>query len=425
MGRQLKSRHGFTMVELLVVITLIVLMVSLLFGASYRFVGSAREAATATTVSKAGGIIQERVRAFREFDFSDSAVLMRDSWNVKNPSDKIMTSDLADVLIRKVRYKHAFPQAIAEMDSTQLVQFFGTSTVPTYDPRYESGIVLYAVVMKGETFGAPAPADDAFSASELKIDSDTGGLPCLVDGWGEPLRFYRWPTRLIRCGELDFNGDGAYDDYNKNGSQDPAGWTDTSTSSTLSPAIRPSLVSRAPTPASLLMANLAPFNSDPPVDSVTPDPTLSIYACGPDGAKGTSGASAPWNTLGFPDTDDPEPLNVDPDDPTGQLVAWFFDAQVSAATATNRRTNFVVGSGDHSNAFHDFFTFHTPLIVSSGPDRQLGLFEPTDIPTSTNSTSVAYGYLAAPNFSSGAIGSALVQPLFDNITNLNQRAGGN
>ena len=35
-----------------------------------------------------------------------------------------------------------------------------------------------------------------FSSSEA-VDTDGDGLMELVDGWGRPLRFYRWPTSLV------------------------------------------------------------------------------------------------------------------------------------------------------------------------------------------------------------------------------------
>ena len=426
MSRNTKNRRdGFTMIELLAAIAVIALMMALLTAASYRFIVSAREAASATTVAKASGIIQDRVRAFREFDFSDAGALGANNWNANNPYDQ-MTPNLAEVIFRKTRYKRAFPQAFVELDASQVKRLFpdfpiSSPTYPLpvpllpapYNSKFESGIILYALLLRGETFGAPSTTDDVFTGAEIKTSPETGGFPCLVDAWGEPIRFYRWPTRLIRCGEQNFSGasgSSAFDDINQNGSQDPAGWVEGSNSNpaTFSPAIRPNPNFPGATPASLLISNLPPF-----------DPTSS-FSKGPDGQPGLStanGGTLPYTTLGFPDTDDPESLNIDPDDPSFQLSAWLFDpsTSVTAATKVTRRAQFVVG-------VHDFYTFHTPLIVSAGPDKQLGLFEPTDVPTTANPNSLNFGYLAAPILTPTANKS--LQVLFDNITNLNQRAGG-
>ena len=408
------DRPGFTMIELLVVITVITLMMALLIGASFRFVVGARESATSATIMKANGIIQDRVRSFRETDFSDAAISGRDSWNFNYPSAKI-DSPLAEVLIRKARFKKAFPQAFAELDQSQINRFFPTNYPPSglYQPRFESGIVLFAVLSKGETFGAATPGEDTFTGAEVKISPETGSLPCLVDAWGEPLRFYRWPTRLIRCGELDIDGDGTFDDYNQNGTQEAAGVIDSSGQLAFCPAIRPFAASVSlslsgllgPTPASLLISNLPPF-----------DRNNRGYAKGPDGHPGAPPVPSGFDgdddkingvddvgEIGWPDTDDPEPLNTDPDDPVFRLSAVLGTLAL--------RKQFVAEK-------HDFYTFHTPLIVSSGPDKRLGLFEPSDLPN--------FGYLAAPLTAApgSTFANSTMRDLFDDITNLNRRTGG-
>ena len=111
---KLNRRAGFTIIELLTVMAVIALMMSLLLGASFRFVASARESATATTIMKANGIIQDRVRAFQEFDFTDVAAEFTGTWNAANPTNPI-TLNIAEILARKARFKKAFPQAFAEL----------------------------------------------------------------------------------------------------------------------------------------------------------------------------------------------------------------------------------------------------------------------------------------------------------------------
>lgn len=442
----MSRRRAFTIIELLSVIAVVCLMTALLAGASYRFVASARESATRTTILKVSGIIDDRVRAFREFDFAEAGERNTIAWNTSRkgslfsgsfnnmyswvdstktfnaptpadpttpPPNGYISFVMSEILTRKARFKQAFPQSFAEMNSAQKTRFFGTATIPpgdSYNPKFESGIVLYAVVTKGETFGSVSPGEDEFASVEIRNDGSTGNLPCLVDAWGEPLRFYRWPTRLIRCGEQDFGGTGGFVDYNNNTIQDPPGWVDPGTgNSSFSPAIRPNVFSSAPTPASLLISGLPVYNNK----GASP-----VFTTGIDGQPGfggyTSGAppynTPPWNYLGMPDTDDPEPLNIDPDDASLQLSRWLFDDTIPLADQKLRRTNFVTD-------FHDFYTYHTPLIVSAGPDKQLGLFDPTD-------NSSTRGDLAAPLFPASASGSALVAALFDNLTNRNHQAGG-
>lgn len=478
--RDKKSQpSGFTMIELLIVIAIMTLLTTLLVGATWRFVAGTRESATATTILKIDGIIQDRVRAFREFDFTDAAIAAANQWNLSNQfsgwkdstgqlqnnsaswnsTNSLFTSNhtqsylfdqisasVAEILVRKVRFKKAFPQSFTELDGAQRDRLFGVGvTLPPsnggYSPKYESGIVLYAFLMKGETFGSATPGDDTFSGAEIKNTEETGNLPCLVDAWGEPLRFYRWPTRLIRCGEQNFSGTGAYDDYNQNGQQDDGphigsfgsgGCIDAAGNPIFTPAIRPYSVFPRPTPASLLMANLPPFDR------------TTAYAKGADTAPGVSGINDDSvngtddpGEIGWPDTDDPEPLNTDPDDPAFKLSNWLFDANIVSDKTSNQMTaqqqlrrlyfvNNVVSSAPfitnvtgnpQQNGFHDFYTFHTPLIVSAGPNRKLGLAEPSDL--------VNFGNLAAPlQPPPGASYANYTMPLLlDDISNLNQRVG--
>ncbi len=398
---------------------IVALLLALIVTATSRFIVGARESATVATINKASGIIQDRVRAFRNSDFTDTAIVASNNWNMQNYSSPFaggVYTDMTEILVRKLRFKKAFPQAFAELSHAQLTRFFPSyastppyypvvSTTPPislYDPKYEPGIVLYALLMYGETFGAATPGADTFTGAEVKNTPQTGNLPCLVDAWGEPLRFYRWPTRLIRCGEQPFDGVGTFDDYNQNNHADTSGGTWT-------PPIVPfpasTIYLNGPTPASLHFSGLQIIDR------------TSAYAKGPDGAPGVAGVDDDNingvddpGEIGWPLTDDPQPLNTDPDDPSFKLSFWF---------TLYPPTNFVTGT---AGALHDYYTYHAPLIVSPGQDRQLGLWEPTDVPTSANPNSVNFGYLAAPMAVPTAKQS--LQYMFDNITNLNQRAGG-
>ena len=199
---------------------------------------------------------------------------------------------------------------------------------------------------------------------------------------------------------MDFDASGSFDDYNQNGVQDGPGWVDVNVTTspprfTFSPAIRPYSLFPGPTPASLLMSNLQPFErtssfAKGAIDGVAGAP-------GDDDGQNGSDSGDPGE-IGWPDTDDPEPLNTDPDDPTFKLSTWLFDTNLVPLAQSGRRTAFVTGTSSVNfvDAFHDFYTFHTPLIVSAGQDRRLGLFEPTDVPTTANPTSVNFGFLAAP-----------------------------
>ncbi len=400
----MRNRRGFTLIELMFVIAIISLMVALLVGASFRFVASAKETATSTTVTKAGGIISDRVQAFRDHDFHKEVDFMVSRWATAGKTP-VLNNAVAEIFIRKRQFKAMFPQCFAELDDAAKTKYFGTTVIPPtnteYDRKFEPGIMLYALLTKGQSYGQQTVGTDTFGGAEVRNDSATGNLPCIVDAWGEPLRFYRWPTRLIRCGEQSWK------DYNNNGSTaDNAGTIDFTTGNPqISPAIRPNGTLKNPTPASLLIKSLPQFD------------ITSSYSLGADGTAGVLGGNSTELSRGWYGSDDPEPMNSDPDDPTMEL--WTFLAQAGTSK------QFVVGQTLDStgttyvDAYHDPFTWSAPLIVSAGPDRLLGLYEPQDIPTVTYPNSVNYGYLAAPEPLPTS-----VNRLFDNLTNLNRMVGG-
>ena len=416
-------RSGFTMMELLIVIAVISILMTLLVSAAFSFIVNAKEAATATTITKVSGLIQERIRSFH--DPVRDAEFKRAAERLFEPNQAFFGSaEVAEIFVRKQRFKQAFPQSFTEADS----QRFGVApTGVGYQSRFESGILLYLILTKGETFGTPSPGDDAFSGPEVRISTETGGMPCLVDAWGEPLRFYRWPTRLFRCGESHLDSSTNYDDYNQNATDDAAGIIPGpfpplgGAPTTMSPIIRPTTLLPGPTPASLLISTLPPFDRNDLNYARGPDRSPGFVGCNDDG----KGIVDDVGEIGWPNSDDPESLNTDPDDQTYRLSGFFEKkaAEMDWVPAIARQTDFIKG-------FHDFYTFHTPLIVSAGPDRLLGLRESTDVPRPAFPNSQYFGYLAMPispirsNLQTVRVQDTAMGQLTDNITNHNQRAGG-
>jgi prepilin-type N-terminal cleavage/methylation domain-containing protein len=393
---QQSQRRGFTMIELMIVIAIIAMLLSLTVGAMFSFIAGAREAATSSTIAKVSQLLQDRVANFRQMDFTDAAQRYQTQWNINNPGSQIQSIELAEIIVRKFRMKRAFPQNWTEAFGNDPQRFASLSVLTSppagYVPKFESGIVLYALLFNGETFGAPSAADDLFSSSEIRISTETANLPCLVDAWGEPLRFYRWPTRLFKPGGATGMG-----------------------------------VTTLPLPrtfCSLLVSNTGfPFGADglPGVSGVGGQGAYGsddIPNCGPDGAPGIvnfdddgDGTPDDLTELGWPGTDDYEPLNLDSDDALSLLLSFLG----TPAAKTQFEQGNAGGTPNLLQALHTPFTFNPMLIVSAGADRQVGLFEPSD---ATN-----FGYLACPTVSTnGAV--LTTQHLTDDITNLNLSSSG-
>ena len=278
----------------------------------------------------------------------------------------------------KYWFRKFFPQNFTEITPTPVYN------ASLHKQVTESAACLYLILTQASVFDTdPLPAAD-LRGLEL-ADTDGDGLMEIVDAWGQPLRYYRWPTRLFRPAT-------------SSGSVATPGWYN------LDPA-------PAPTPASLLVStatrgpisqwvhNTAYLGSQmiqPATIVQSGVPNVMMYQCT---VAGTSSGSEPtWPTSaggtvvdgGVTWTAVLDPLAIDGDDPNG-LVS----------------SNFVNESSPQY--YHTWATYHIPLIVSCGTDGLLGLFEPYD--------TANFGSLAQPQFDSTDSTGLARSAMFDNITN--------
>lgn len=387
-ARRPSRRGGFTLVEILVVITIIAVLTAIVTVASVGFIGAAREAATRTTIKKVDEAVMERVGAvnrwhqrpinrlqhdwqFRGWDTEwtvagldvfasagdrQSAQLilsrkgmLRESLPVyqpvrPEPGDDSKDGDVAmGELVRAYWFWARFDKdnngALAAGERTGMYDWVTDSDTakPGNQGLDRPGEVFYYALLNAPVFGGSRVVEDDFRQSEL-IDPDQDGFSELADSWGNPLRFYRWPTRLVNN----------YADPAGIDPVDPSTWT-WGTNAT------------ATTARKTLMPNAPSAELDLLVD--------------PDDRSGYLGQ--------------PRPLYLQSANQLMEMPATAF--------------------------FHDPFTWHAPLIVSAGPDNQLGLDEPDVV--KFFHPSIPLAGLAAPV-------AGQTEALFDNITNHAGRAGG-
>ena len=360
-----RRRAGFTIVELLVVILIIAAMIAISVAVMGDAVKDARIQATRSTIRQLDSMLQTRVETFGRLNLRPQAQRFKVLYDNASPTNSppVISLKVAEIIVRKDRYRSAFPQRLEDLwgldgvpdtvDDAPLWFVWKQRTGATAGmPRpaghstvSESSELLYLSLTEGTIFGGPSLGIDRIPAEHVQ-DGDNDGVQEFVDEWGQPLRFYNWPTRLIR----------------------PGGET-----------------------------------SSPPSTPVTFGGIgVAYYTV-------TAGALMP----GIPDTatdlnfdNYAHPLNQDPDDQTGALVA----AQNFSGIA---RDFFQLGtlSNQAQPVTEDFYgtldTYYTPLIVSGGPDEVLGLNEPT---------TAGPERLAQP-LATGIGDTANLDLLYDNITN--------
>lgn len=346
------NRSGFTMIELLVVMTIIAILMSVSFVVYGAAMENARATATRATIVNIQTAVDSKTAALARRNIKSLAQTFEASYNQggnASPNQRI-SPEVAEILVRKHLYIESMPSRLEDLwgydltpgnaDDSPLWAVWkrtinkaaGSNVVTDANPRptghrrdLENSELLYLFLTQGANFGEGAFLVDKIRSSHVKdtpvdlngdgtIDGGNG-ISEFFDEWGSPLRFYGWTHRLIRPG-----GNGA--------------------------AIDQALFAQT---AHVLMTGQSPPASPSPYPA-------NVYN---------------------------HPLNQDPDDFTGALSV--------AQTATGLMTapfqiDLNVGPGvaivtcpafDEVN-YHALDTRSLSLVVSAGPDRRLGLFEPTE-----------------------------------------------
>jgi hypothetical protein len=238
-----------------------------------------------------------------------------------------------------------------------------------HNTETESSELLYFFLFHSRSFGASDTNADRFTTQEIG-DTDGDGLPEIIDSWGQPLRFYRWPTRLMDVVSVSpFQPVLA----------DPDEQTD------------------------------VPVYLDDNNDGV-PETRHGIREVDPDARRiaATMIRGLPPESSMLPGGALPRDLMLtDPDDPIGRLYS-----ELERLNGLNGAPLFAAEFNEAN--YHTPDTYHIPLIVSAGGDEELGLYEPTDV---TNR-----GHLAAYDLSESF--AVMLDRISDNVTNRNRRAGG-
>lgn len=166
------KRKGFTLMEMLIVIAIILLLAAMTIPLVGNVTNQARRAATKTTIKKAHELLAARVEAF-ERDYK--VYFRRSQGTTYDPGNK------AHIIQRKRDFQQRFPM------------YLGSANASAAD----NSEALLHMLTKMEILGGTNAEATNFNEGEIN-DTDDDGVNELVDGWGRPIRFYRWPTRLVR-----------------------------------------------------------------------------------------------------------------------------------------------------------------------------------------------------------------------------------
>ena len=201
-----RRRKGFTLVELMIVMAIIGVLMSIVGVAVMNSLSGAKVAGTKQLMVKIQRQLQSRSEALRTFldsekgnEFSRSRFLQGIDFtaaaNINGTTPAARLRAVRTALIYKFALKSYFPQTWNE--ATFLLNLVSKTAPSTPNPVTESAEVLYFFLTDSSIIGYAPSNADLFAGSEVR-DTDGNGLMELVDYWGKPLRFFRWPTRLLR-----------------------------------------------------------------------------------------------------------------------------------------------------------------------------------------------------------------------------------
>ena len=190
------TRLGFTLIELMVVMTVIAILATLTLQVAGGLISQARESATKSTISKIQSLLNSRAQAFQRLTMRSGYLTGSSDYQFFSTSG--YSASLTKTLTLKALQRKFFPQ----------VQSDAMLTNPSLNPNIAGNTdatnqeVLYDFLTQSNVLGDSQIGTDTFSASEVSVRTTVNGqsLGSFVDAWRNPIRFYRWPTRLFRSG---------------------------------------------------------------------------------------------------------------------------------------------------------------------------------------------------------------------------------
>ena len=189
------------------VISVIAILMTLTLQVVGGMISQARHSATQTTLNKIQGLLNSRSQAFNRLTMRKGFLPSSHEYQIAGTVVS-GNSQLQNTLAIKLLEAKYFPQYYTELfDQVNTGRnlpglypnlFNAAANFPAALPTPSQ--ILYDFLTQENVLGTSPIGLDTFSSNEVQVPTgaNSNGLPQFVDGWGNPLRFYRWPTRLFR-----------------------------------------------------------------------------------------------------------------------------------------------------------------------------------------------------------------------------------
>jgi prepilin-type N-terminal cleavage/methylation domain-containing protein len=204
-----RRRAGFTLTELMVVLLIITVLTTLAAGTLLRFMGSQQASNTRATLDKLQTVLNSRwsivTRSAKDepIPAAVQTALQNKFFNYVGTDPNV--EQRKHVLYVKLRQRQEFPMTFGEALTpvyglpplpkfTNFFKSLGYSGLPQSQPEVESAILLLLALQSNQSGGGVS--QDTLGGSTVGTVQLSSGqrVNALVDGWGTPLAFCRYPT---------------------------------------------------------------------------------------------------------------------------------------------------------------------------------------------------------------------------------------
>ncbi len=196
------GRRGFTLIEMMVVLTIILILVGLSVGAVMKAVNMQQRRNTEQSVKKIDQAFARQWKTVLDQARTEQIDLVNPLAITLAGTDGL-APNRARVIHTLMVLRREFPQTFAEAVQPAPAnpafknQAFATALPPlatwgNYTPEQQSSVLLY-LTLKQRRGGSDFDPDTALSPREL-VDVLGNGIKQINDDWGRPIVYNRWPS---------------------------------------------------------------------------------------------------------------------------------------------------------------------------------------------------------------------------------------
>lgn len=213
------ARRAVTLIELLIGMVIVAILAAAILGTAAAAMEAGRRSRTQSTITKIHNLIMDRLSEYetRRIEL-DQAAYDRSNSAASNPNDPARGKQLALERLYGLRelMKYEMPDrredfAINSVVAPPINLLRPPALAQAYHRRYTAAMsvdndaaeCLYMVLMLATGDGE---ARTLFREQEIG-DTDNDGAPEIIDGWGRPIAWMRWPAGFVSdLQPLDANG---------------------------------------------------------------------------------------------------------------------------------------------------------------------------------------------------------------------------